>query len=245
MAAEIDLGSIRGRGTRVTEPTALQVPPRPLVPAPDGASAEEYGVTLGVPAFAPALGYACQHFFYVLFDDLDLLRDFLMNGIERAGQWQTVSNTPLAERLGSRSTTLREIDSRVSLLEVFCEAWNQGRGRAVDRDVLVGSRALSERYLDDVAAIAGELGNDPEKLLAALSAREDPRLRGFRQSSADDLEAYLRDNGYLDDRPVLGESDLRLRAMASPPANQLPDGVGSDCLNRWWAWAAKTSDGGE
>ena len=36
MAAEIDLGSIRGRGARVTEPTALQVPPRPLVPAPDG-----------------------------------------------------------------------------------------------------------------------------------------------------------------------------------------------------------------
>ena len=245
MAAEIDLGSIRGRGARVTEPTSLQVPPRPLVPAPDGASAEEYGVTLGVPVFAPALGYARQHFFYVLFDDLDLLRDFLMNGIERAGQWQTVSNTPLAERLGSRSTTPQEIDSRVSLLEVFCETWNQGRGRAVDRDVLVGSRALSERYLDDVAAIAGELGNDPEKLLAALSAREDPRLRGFRQSSADDLEAYLRDNGYLDDRPVLGEGDLRLRAMASPPANQLPDGVGSDCLNRWWAWAAKTSDGGE
>ena len=245
IAAEIDLGAVRGQAARVTEAATLQVPPRAVIPVSDGTTAEEYGVKLGVPAFTPAFGYARQHFFYVLFDDLDLLRDFLVNGIEQAGQWRTVSNTPLAERLASRSTTPLDIDSRVRLLQVFCEAWNQGRGRAVDRDALVGSRALSERYLDDVAAIAGEMGNDPEKLLAALLERKDPRLRGFRKSSADALDEYLRDNGYLDDRPVLGKTDLRLRALASPPANQLPDGVASDCVSRWWAWAARMSDGGE
>ena len=244
VAAEIDLGLIRKRAVSVTEPTILQVPPRPVIPSPDGAATEEYGVTLGVPAFTPTLGYARQHFFYVLPDDLDLLHDFLVNSIEQAGQWQTVSDTPLAERLRSRTTTSQEVESRVRLLEVFCEAWNQGRGRAVDRDVLVQSGAVSERYLDDVVAIAGELSDDSEKLLAVLLARKDPRLRGFRQSSADALEGYLRDNGYLDDRPVLSESDLRLRALASPPANELPDGVGSDCLSRWWAWAAKMSGGG-
>ena len=176
-------------------------------------------------------------------DDLELLRNFLVNSIEQAGQWKTVSGTPLAERLGSRSITSHEIDLRVSLLELFCEVWNQGRGRAVDRDVLVQSGAVSERYLDDVVDITGELDGDPEKLLAALLAREDPRLRGFRQSSADALEGYLRDNDYLDDRPVLGESDLRLRVLTSPPANELPDGVARACFSRWWAWAAKISDG--
>ena len=244
LAAEIDLGLIRGRAISVTEPTTLQVPPRPDVPPPNGVSAEEYGVALGVPVFAPTLGYAGQHFFYVLPDHLELLRDFLMNGIEKAGQWKTVSGTPLAKRLlGSRSITSHEIDLRVSLLELFCEVWNQGRGRAVDRDVLVQSGAVSERYLDDVVDITGELDGDPEKLLAALLAREDPRLRGFRQSSADALEGYLRDNDYLDDRPVLGESDLRLRVLTSPPANELPDGVARACFSRWWAWAAKISDG--
>ena len=243
LAAEIDLGLIRGKAISVTEPTTLQVPPRPDVPSPNGASAEEYGVALGVPVFAPALGFAGQHFFYVLPDDLELLRNFLVNSIEQAGQWKTVSGTPLAERLGSRSITSHEIDLRVSLLELFCEVWNQGRGRAVDRDVLVQSGAVSERYLDDVVDITGELDGDPEKLLAALLAREDPRLRGFRQSSADALEGYLRDNDYLDDRPVLGESDLRLRVLTSPPANELPDGVARACFSRWWAWAAKISDG--
>ena len=244
VAAEIDLGLIRGTAASVTEPTTFQVPPRPAVPAPDGASVEEYGVRLGVPAFAPALGYVRQHFFYVLFDDLNLLHNFLVNGIEHAGQWETVSGTPLAERLGSRSISSREIASRVSLLEVFCEAWNQGRGRGVDRDVLVQSRALSERYLDNVVAIARERDNDAEKLLAALRERTDNRLKGFRQSSADNLEGYLRDNGYLDDRPVLGESELKLRALTSPPANELPDGVASNLLSRWWIWATKMSDGG-
>ena len=245
VAAEIDLGLIRGTAASVTEPTTLQVPPRPAVPAPDGASLEDYGVRLGVPAFAPALGYARQHFFYVLPDDLNLLRDFLVNGIEHAGQWRTVSGTPLAERLGSHSIASQEMESRVKLLEVFCGAWNQGRGRCVDRDVLVQSGAVSGKYLDDVVAIAGDIGGDPETLLAALRERRDTRLKGFRQSSTASLEGYLRDKGYLDDRPVLGESELKLGALTSPPANELPDGVASDLLNRWWMWATKMSDGGE
>lgn len=245
LADEIDLASIRGRAIRVTDPTTLQVPPRPDLPPSNGLSAEKYGVELNVPVFAPVLGYAGQHFFYVLTDHLELLRDFLMNGIEKVGQWKTVSGTPLAKRLlGSRSITSNEIDSRVKLLDVFCEAWNQGRGRVVDRDVLVQSSAVSERYLDEVVDIAGELGADPEKLLASLRSRKDSRLKGFRESSADALEGYLRDNDYLDDRPILGESELRLRVLASPPTNDLPDGIASDCFRRWWAWAAKISDSG-
>ena len=244
VAAEIDLGLIRKSAVSVTEPTSLQIPPQPVIPEPDGTSAEEYGITLGVPAFSPALGYARQHFFYVLSDDLDLLHALLANGIEQAGQWRTVSGTPLAERLGTRSNSPAEIDSRVSFLEVFCEAWNQGRGRTVDRDMLVQSNALSDRFLDDVAAIARELDGNPDKLLAALFARKDSRLKGFRQSSAEALEEYLRDNGYLNDRQILGESDLRLWALASPPANKLPDGVANACLSRWWAWAKEMSDSG-
>ena len=239
IVADIDLGSIRAGAMAVTEPATLRVPPRTVIPTPDGASPEQYAVSLRVPAFTPGLGYARQHFFYLLSDDLDLLHTFLVNGIEQAGQWQTVSGTLLAERLGSRSLTSQEIDSRVSLLEVFCEAWMQGRGRAVDRDVLVQSGAVSERFLDDVTAIARELGGGSERLVGALRARNDPRLKGFRHSSVNDLEEYLRDNGYLDDRPTLEENELRVRALASPPANALADGVGSTCLTRWWSWATQ------
>ena len=66
-AAEIDLGSLRGRATGVTQSSALQVPTRPTVPSPDGTTAQEYGAALGVPRFAPARGYSEQHFLYVLY----------------------------------------------------------------------------------------------------------------------------------------------------------------------------------
>lgn len=242
IAAAIDLGLIRTKAASVSGPHALHVGPRPTVPAPDGLSAEEYGVALGVPQFAPALGYEQQHFFYVLSDDLRLLHNFQENGIERVGQWKTVSGTTLADKLGSGSISSQEIAFRTDLLEHFCELWKQGRGRPVNREALEHSGALSDRYLDDVVAIADELDGDPERLLTALGASKDPRLKGFRKNSLESLERYLRDNGYLDDQPVLSESELRLRALAGPAANELPEGVASDCLNRWWTWAAVFSE---
>ena len=240
-AAEIDLGSLRGRATGVTQSSALQVPTRPTVPSPDGTTAQEYGAALGVPRFAPARGYSEQHFLYVLYDDLELLHALLTNGIDRAGQWQTVSGTALAEKLAERSNTSRQIHSRLRLLEMFCELWKQGRGRIVDRDVLVQSRAVSDQYLDRVADIADDLNGDAEKLVAALLERKDARLRGFRQRRAEALEEYLRDNGYLDERPILVQGDLILRALTSPPANELPDGVARDSLSRWWTWTTNMS----
>ena len=107
---------------------------------------------------------------------------------------------------------------------------------------LEDSGALSGRFLDDVVVIAQELDGDPERLLAALETRKDPRLKGFRQNSLEGLERYLRENGYLSDRSVLTEEELRLHALASPAANELPEGVARGCLDRWWAWAVRLSE---
>jgi hypothetical protein len=242
IAAAIDLGLIRTKSASVSGSLALHVAPRPKVLEPHGLSAEEYGVALGVPQLAPELGYEQQHFFYVLSDDLNLLQNFLENGIERVGQWKTVLGTALADNLGSGSISSQEIAFRTDLLQVFCELWKQGRGRPVVREALEDSGALSARYLDDVVAISDELDGDPEELLAALGASKDPRLKGFRRSSFDNIEKYLRDNGYVDEQPVLSESELRLRALASPAANKLPNGVASDCLHRWWTWAERSPE---
>ena len=240
LAAPIDLGLIRTRVASIGGPQALRVGPRPTVPAPDGLSPEDYGAALRVPAFRPARGFAQQHVFYVLWDDLALLHAFLTNGIERAGQWKTISGTPLAERLGSRSIAASEVGLRLDLLEVFCELWKQGRGLPVDFDALKDSGALSQRYLDDVVAIARELHGDAEKLLAVLGERADPRLKGFRMSSLEGLQSYLTEREYLDERPIFSENELRLHALSSPAANELAGSVASDYLHRWWQWAGKS-----
>ena len=128
--------------------------------------------------------------------------------------------------MGSRSIDAAEIGLRLDLLEAYCGLWKQGRGRPVDRDALVESGALSDRYLEDVIAITKELSGDSERLIEALRTREDPRLKGFRVNILEQLQEYLARNGYLDYRPSLTESELKLRARTTPAANQLPEGVG-------------------
>lgn len=240
LAAEIDLGLIRTKAASVAGPQDLRFDPGPAVPAPDGRSAEEYAAALDVPAFRPDLGYGEQHLFYVLWDAPDSLHDLLLNGIERAGQWRIVSGTALAERLCSRPLSPADMSARLDLLETFCDLWMQGKGRPVDRDALERSEALTDGYLDDVVAIAQQLNGDAERLVVLLK-QNDPRLRGFRKSNAEKLQRYLLEGGYLDDRPVLTEDELRLRAQTTPAAARLTEGLANDCLRRWWEWARNSS----
>jgi uncharacterized protein YhaN len=239
IAVTIDLGSIRANVARVSDPLLLHVPPRQKIPEPEALSAEAYGAALGVPNFQPLLGFAAQHFFYLLPDALDFLYDLLTNSIERAGQWETVRDSALADRLCSGGVSSYEITARTELLRVFCELWKQGRGRLVDREVLENSGSLRERYLDDVATVSSELDGDPLRILAFLKTNKDPRLKGFRKASIEGLERYLLDNGYIDDQPILTEADFRLRCLASPAGNKLPTRVESDLLHQWWMLAQR------
>ena len=243
-AEPIDLGDVRTGQSSVGDAAALAVPPVVPVPAPAGLTPEEYGAALGVPPFLPGRGFAFQHFFYVVWDDPDLLYACLTRGVECAGQWSMVADAPLARKLASPAIDPGQIGSRIELLEVFCEACNQGRGKPVDRDALAESGAISGQYLEDVVEIAKELGGDPERILAALSARDDQRLKGFRSNKVEQLRNYLIEREYLDDRPVLDESELQLRCMASPAANALSRGVATECLRRWWEWTRAFSVAG-
>ena len=240
LADPIDLGLIRTGVVSIAGPETLKVEPMSTVPEPNGLSAEEYAAALGVPTFDPGRGFAEQHVFYVLWDDPSLLRDFLTNGIERAGQWGTVAGTRLAERLGARSIAAAEVALRIDLLEVFCELWKQGRGRPVDADALKDSGALSPRFFDDIVAITRELNGDARRLLATLDDHADPRLKGFRRTTVEALQSYLTEHRFRDERPIFDEDELRLRVLSSPAANDLQGPFAGDCLHRWWRWAKRS-----
>ena len=239
VASEIDLGAIRGQATAVEGPSELRVRPGPRVPEPVGVTPAEYGSALGVPPFRPGHGSARQHFFYLLADHLELLRELLESGVERAGQWTTVAGSPLADGLAARFPKAGRIDVRVQMLEVFCEVWNCGRGRPVDRSALVASGAVSPVYIDGVAGIARELDGDAAGLLETIRGKRDARVRGFRRAKATALEEHLRDGGYIDDRPVPGEGEVRRRVLASAPAAELPREVATELVDSWLEWAAK------
>jgi hypothetical protein len=240
----IDLAAVRKRSVRVPGPAALQVEVPELVPAPDGRTAEQYGALIGVPYLDPSRGYKAQHLFHLLWDDLDFLHAWLSRHIDTVGRWRGVTDGRAAMDMDGQFKIAAEIEPRAELLDVFCGLWKQGRGRPVDRDVLVRSGALGERYLDSTAAIASELGHDADKLVAALHNRDDERLKGFRTKSMETLEQYFEDNGYTDAQLVLERQDILAMALTSPAATKLATGVADACIQRWWELAARGMERG-
>ena len=245
LAEPIDLGMTRRRAASPRGPDPLRVEPRPPVPAPDNRSPEEYGVLLQVPAFRLQFGFGEQHLFYVLWDDLELLHALLGAGIERAGQWRMVAKSELAKRLAARDLNADQIGARIDLLNTFCELRQEGRGRPVDADALLDSALPRSKFFNDVADIAQEVDGDAARLLAVVESRQDPRLSGIRTITIQRLRNYLVENGYLDEREPLKESDLRLRALATPAANVLDTNLAVDCLHRWWRWANRSVPRGD
>ncbi len=227
----IDLSALRRQGAMAVP---VDVPPLETIPHPGSLSGQEYGEALAVPHLRPERGWRGQHLHHVLWDQPHLLHDILSQGIRLAGQWKHVSPSPLGEKLRSIAPAGGMIDARVDLFAIFTSLWNEGRNRPVDRDALQRSSAISRHYLEPLVTIAESLAGDPRALLDTLRSNRPPALARFRARSADDLEAWMRDHGYLDERPRLEREELALRALASPPAARLTAGDARSCLHHWW-----------
>ena len=236
-AESTDLGLVRQHAEGILEPHTLRIEPKPEIPSPADKSAEDYAIAIGVRPFDPRRGPSDQHLFHLLWDDLNLLFALLEAGVRWVGQWRKFSGSDLAAKLRTDFSSATELDLRSDLFVVFCDLWNQGRGRPVDRDAIEESDAIGERFLDQTITIAAEKRGDGEQLIQTLRARDDGRLRGFREKSTERLEQFFREKGFIDDRPVLSEEELLPLAMASPAAAQLPAGVPGRCINRWGALA--------
>ncbi len=208
----VDLARVR-QVEGALDPADLALPVAPEVPAPDGHDAAEYGRRLGVPRFDPFAGGDSVHLFHLLRDDLPLLHRLLAEGrVTQLGPLRRVLALDgaglLADGERARVAALGEV------ARAFAEAWRVGRGRPVDRAVLEASGAVSDAFIDKVTEVAAELGGDAAALLSAFNAAgadRDDRLKGFRSKSLEQLEAYLRDEGHLDDRARLPEAEILAR----------------------------------
>ena len=233
--AIVDLARVRQRAVRVEGPAQLRVPPLETVPAPAGRDAASYGDALGVPPLDPMRPASAQPLYYLLRDDLDALHGLLEARIQSVGQCagQLRADAPFLRERAEHSAAVATLGARIELLETFCDAWREGRGRPVDRGVLDRSGAVTERFLDPLAEVVDELGGDARRLLDALAERSDPRLQGFRQRSVERLEHFLLDEGYLDERPVLAEAELVGRAVATPAAHRLGPKDAAELVHLW------------
>jgi uncharacterized protein YhaN len=233
----VDLAAIRGHAAMVDGRESLHVTPLPVVPHPADHDSESYGLAIGVSPLDPSRDSSGQHLYYVLRDDLSLLHQFLEARIESVGQCRNHlkgGGSALAKSVAALGEVGAGLEARIELLENFCLAWREGRGTPVGRLELEASGAVTEKYIDAFVEMASEIEGDARRLIAKLHDRKDSRLSGFRTKSAEALEQFFVEHGQLDDRPILGESEITERAVGTPAANQLSPKVAAELVHEWW-----------
>jgi uncharacterized protein YhaN len=211
----LDLARLRRLGQHDTLP-----PPAPTVssivrlPAPDGMSYAEYGRALHVGPLDPLLAQPEGVHLWHLLESPHELHGLLELGIERWGALRT-----FVDHGGRAHPTVDGIFERAaaaaSALERLLALFRIGRGRPLDRALLIESGAITETFLDRVTELCERHGGDAELVLRALAAGEVAR---FRSETREQLRDYLERVGCLDAREPLPLDEIRTRALAAMAA---------------------------
>jgi len=181
------------------------------VPAPDGRSLAEYATVVGVPALDPTQGAAAAHPAHLV-DDAEVLHRLLRAGVTTYGSLHALAAHGQVDALMDRAT-LERISARARVLDAFAEGWRIGRGKPLSREVLADV-GVTGTYIDNVSKLAEELRWDAVRLLDALAARDDERVKGFRNRTLEQMRDRLTESGHLDPRPLLDKEAIYARTLA-------------------------------
>ena len=198
-------------------------------PEPNERSHSEYGALLQVELFdLPNSSLSSLHLWYVI-EDTQLLYQWLSRGFSRWGQlarYLEIGGSIPGWTTGMTASATKKIQ----LLERYQQLYRQGRSRCIDREVLDLSKAISERFMDAVVEKLRELGGNPRDLLAAL--RNRGTIPSFRVASADDLEQYLLEKGFIDELDIIAQDEITLRMQATLTGIGLQPDEAERFLNR-------------
>lgn len=204
----IDLAELRQFSEAERVPRVDYEPPKPpSVPSPEGLDWLGYGRRLQVPPSDPNRELGGIHLWYLI-DELPTLYRLLRHGVNRWGQLQALAACGHDDSLSKVSETFRRAQASARLLDAVFRHWRIGRGAPVDRQILVHSGAVSEKYLDRVSDLASKTSGDAKAIIAAL---ESGQVRGFRADKRKALREYLVNQGYLDEHDVLTADQIRER----------------------------------
>ena len=198
------------------------------VPLPRNPDHEDYGRKLGVPGFHITEDKPSQLHLWYLIDDNYLLHDLLSMGLVFYGQLESLTAAGESIR-GITPEIRREISNKILVLERFVELWRTGRSRPIDRSILERSGAVSDKFIDEVSALLGILENDPLQLTEQL---RHAGVTGFRQNKTEQLEEYLRREGFIDDRPLIPEDKIWERVKNYGFNNRIEASMAEEFLKR-------------
>ncbi len=203
-----DLGRIRGLVDWDPKPRAPEAA-RDTLPDPT-LTASEYGREIGVTRFDLSRGVESQHIFHLLAPNVALLHRMLELGIESVGQLSAFLRSARSHAFLDENEQ-QTLNAACLIAREFADSWAVGRGRSLDRAVLVDA-GVRGRYLSSLSEVADTVDGDAERFLAILDARTDPRTKGFRQQT--DLTEYLEENGYLDRRKIREPGEIQVETLS-------------------------------
>lgn len=174
-----------------------------------------YGEALAVPPIGPLDHWGKAHVWFVV-EDPPLLHEVLQRGVRAAGPLKTLLDSGARTAIIPSDALADRVRALLDALKAIVEATRIGRGKPVDRAALEASGAVSETHIDNVAALAEEVGGDAEQLIGALDddARKPKR---WWQSKTDELRSFLEANGYADPMDPLDAEQLQARVLADVP----------------------------
>jgi uncharacterized protein YhaN len=195
--------------------TALERLPMPSarlqraeVPKPDGMDYADYAAALNVPGIDPATTDVDGVHVWHIFDDGETLYRVIRNNIFSCGQLRAFAELSGIGTIGIDEAQYERAAAAARAIEVALQCWREGRGKPVDRHVLIDSGQVSSTHIDATTALATELGRDGLALVEALKAG---RIARFWSSKRERLREYLEENGYIDHRDRLSPDEIRLR----------------------------------
>lgn len=209
-----DLAAARGIDQRAVEPSELDYELKPAPAMVGSDSPAEYAVRIGVPVPAAESSASALHLFYLLREDLSLLRELVGAGCSTLGQWQASVRAGAARALCTNQVQREVLSQRVRVAEAVFEAWRVGRGKPLTRRELIDSGSVSERYLDGLAELATECSGGVDAFIAVLEARQDERVKGFQKKKLEELTGWLEEHEFLDRRARLEPDMARIRVLA-------------------------------
>jgi len=217
----IDLARVRNLAAAERRPLKIAPVEQDPVPAPDGRTHEEYGRLLNVSAIDCSDTHLARLHVWHLIDDVYTLHRLLGHGIQRWRQLDTVLKHSGGAAFAKSESEWEPVRARAQAIQAAVEFWKIGRGRPVDREVLLESQAVSDLFIDQVSELADRCNGQARQVLKALEARRVPR---WRTDNTDALRRYFEQHGYLSHESILTSDQIYVRLI----------GVMQTAIQRGW-----------
>lgn len=203
----IDLAEVR----KLSLAEKLPLPEAPAGPKPQLPDWREhdhasYGRALHVPGIDPFQEDMGGLHIWHLLEAPETIHKLLALRIDTWGQLQSLisTNPDSLANLGIPVNGYAEAEATVQAIDRALALWRIGRGRPVDRAVLLESGHVGDTFVDRVLDIAEARSGSAEAIIQAL---KNKAVKRFKRDKIEKLRQFFLDNGNLDSRPVLDEQE--------------------------------------